>query len=107
MVYAAEENGEDLHFGRQIINLEVEDKILVGHGANARPNFCVFRAPVGIRNECSHIDKGLVDPGRRALDSTLEAISKFLVTLDEMFLNEVKVACDIRRAADRITSHSY
>jgi hypothetical protein len=71
MVYAAEEDGEDTDFGRQIIHLEVEDKILVGHGANARLDFCVFRAPVRMRDECPHIGKRVVDPGSRSLDSTL------------------------------------
>ncbi len=57
--------------------------------------------------ECPHVHKGVVDPSSRSLDRTFKVLSKFLVGLSEMFLNEVKVACDIRHAADPITSHSY
>ncbi len=106
VVYAAEENGEDSDFGRPIIDLEVEDEILVGHGANARLNFCLFRAPVRMRDKSAQVGKSVVDPSRRALDSAFEVLSEFLVGLDEMLLDEVEVACDIRRAADAIASHA-
>jgi hypothetical protein len=107
VVYPAEENGEDHDFRRQIIDLEVEDKILVGDCADARSNFCVFCAPVRMRDECPHMDEGVVDPSSRSLDSVFEVLSEFVVVLNEMFLDEVKVAYDIRRTADPIISHSW
>jgi len=62
---------------------------------------------VRMRDECSHVEKGVVDSNSRSLDSTFRVISEILVGINEMFLDEVKVACDIRRAADPITPHSY
>ena len=107
MVYAAEENGEYPDFGRKIIHVKVEDKILVGHGANARSNLRVFCTRLRMRDECPHVDKGVFDPSRRSLGSRLKVLSEFLVGLNEMFFDEIKVTCDIRRAADLITPHSY
>ncbi len=106
VVNAAEEDGEDPDFGRPIIYLEIEDKSLVGHGANARPDFCVLRAPVRMRDECPHGEKGVVDPSRRSLDRRFAVLPEFLVGLNKIFLDEVKIACDTRRAADLIMSHS-
>jgi hypothetical protein len=60
-----------------------------------------------MRDECPHVDKGIVDSRSRALDSILKVVSEFLVGVNEMFLDEVKVECDIRRAADPITPHPY
>jgi hypothetical protein len=99
LVCAADENGEDTDFGRPIIDLEVEDKIPAGHGANARP------APVGMGGEGPDIGKGFFDSGRRSIDSAGEVIAEFLVGPDEMFLDAIKFACDIRRAADPIRPH--
>ncbi len=105
MVYAAEENGEDPDFGRKIIDLKVEDEILIGHGANARSNLRVFCTRLRMRDECPHVDKGVVDPSRRSLDSRLKVFSEFLVGLNEMFFDKLKVARYIRGAADAIPSH--
>ncbi len=106
VVYAAEEDGEDPDFGGKIIHFKVEDKILVGHGANARSNYCVFCTRLRMRDECPHVDKGVFDPSRRSLGSRLKVLSEFLVGLDEMFFDKLEVACDIRGAADPITSHA-
>jgi hypothetical protein len=107
VVYAAEENGQDSNFGRLFIYLEVEDKILVRHRANARSDFCVFRAPVRMGDESPHGGKGVVDPSGRTLESTFQVLPKFLAGFKEMFLNEIKVACDIRRAADAAMRSSW
>jgi hypothetical protein len=106
VVYASEENGEDPDFGRKIIDLKVEDETLIGHGANARSNLRVFCSAVRMRDECPHVDKGVVDPSRRSLGSSLKVLSEFLVGLNEMFFDKLKVACDIRGAADPITPHA-
>jgi hypothetical protein len=39
---------------------------------------------------------GLVDPSGRALDSIAKVFAEVLVRLNEMFLDEVEVVCDIR-----------
>jgi hypothetical protein len=49
----------------------------------------------------------LIDPSGRSLESIFQVLSKFLVSPNQMFLDEVKVVCDIGRAADPIASHAY
>jgi len=92
VVYAAEENGEDADFGGRIINFKVKNKILVGYGANAWANFGLFRVRFRLRDECPHVGKGVLDSHGRALNSNLKILAEFLVGVDEMILDKVKVA---------------
>jgi len=47
VIHTAKKSGENSDFGRRLINLEVEDKVLVGNGSNARSNFRLSGAAVG------------------------------------------------------------
>ena len=60
----------------------------------------MFCAPMRMRDECPHVGKSVVDPGGSAPDSNFDVVSEYLIGFDQIVLDEVKVACDVRRTAD-------
>src|SRR5690349_6229011 len=106
VVCPTEEDGEYPDLGRWLIDLEVEDKILVCHGSNAGPDCRVFGAPVRMGCKGPQVGNSLVDAGRRPVHRVFKVLPEFLVGLNQMLLDEAKIACDLGRAADSIASHA-
>ncbi len=71
VVSPAEENREQPHAQRGLINFKIKDEGPMGHGPEPGPDRGMFRATMGMSGKAAHVNQSVFNPRSRPLHSIL------------------------------------